>query len=57
MHAPAHQVISPQLLLTAYRSGIFPMADSRTDEEIFWIEPRERGDHPAGRLPAVALAR
>lgn len=42
MHAPAPQLISPQLLLTAYRSGIFPMADSRTDEEVFWIEPRER---------------
>lgn len=46
MHAPAHQAINPQLLLTAYRSGIFPMADSRTDEEIFWIEPRERAIIP-----------
>ncbi len=46
MHAPAHQTISPQLLLTAYRSGIFPMADSRTDEEVFWIEPRERAIIP-----------
>ena len=46
MHAPAHQVINPQLLLTAYRSGIFPMADSRTDEELFWIEPRERAIIP-----------
>ena len=46
MHAPAHQVISPQLLLTAYRTGIFPMADGRTDDEVFWIEPRERAILP-----------
>ncbi len=46
MHAPAPQVINPQLLLSAYRSGIFPMADGRTDEEIFWIEPRERAIIP-----------
>jgi leucyl/phenylalanyl-tRNA--protein transferase len=46
MHAPAHQIISPQLLLTAYRSGIFPMSDSRSDDEVFWIEPRERAILP-----------
>ncbi len=46
MHAPAYQPIPPQLLLTAYRRGIFPMADSRTDEEVFWIEPRERAIIP-----------
>jgi len=34
------------MLLLAYRSGIFPMADSRDDPEIFWVEPRERAIIP-----------
>jgi len=46
MHAPTSQIIPAQLLLTAYRSGIFPMADSRMDDEVFWIEPRERAIIP-----------
>jgi leucyl/phenylalanyl-tRNA--protein transferase len=32
--------------MLAYRSGIFPMADSRDDPEIFWIEPRQRAIFP-----------
>ncbi|WP_218151543.1 leucyl/phenylalanyl-tRNA--protein transferase [Novosphingobium sp. CF614] len=32
--------------MLAYRSGIFPMADSREDPEIFWIEPRLRAVLP-----------
>ncbi|MEP1423068.1 MAG: leucyl/phenylalanyl-tRNA--protein transferase [Erythrobacter sp.] len=35
-----------ETLLLAYRSGIFPMADNREDEEIFWVEPRERAIIP-----------
>ena len=42
MHAPAQKTIPAELLLMAYRSGIFPMADSRDDEELYWVEPRER---------------
>lgn len=38
--------IEPDLLLLAYRSGIFPMADSRDDPEIFWVEPRRRAILP-----------
>ncbi|MEW9854242.1 leucyl/phenylalanyl-tRNA--protein transferase [Novosphingobium sp. M1R2S20] len=34
--------IEPELLLLAYRSGIFPMADHRDDPEVFWVEPRLR---------------
>ena len=37
-------------LLLAYRSGIFPMADSREDEELFWVEPRERAVFPLDGL-------
>ncbi len=45
MHAPG-KIIDPQLLMLAYRSGIFPMADSREDPEIFWVEPRQRAILP-----------
>jgi leucyl/phenylalanyl-tRNA---protein transferase len=45
MHAPA-KILPTELLLMAYRSGIFPMADSRDDEEIYWVEPRERAVIP-----------
>lgn len=43
-------VIDPQLLLLAYRSGIFPMAETRDDPEIMWIEPRERAIIPLDGL-------
>ncbi len=46
MHAPLPQIVPVETLLLAYRSGVFPMADSREDEEIFWVEPRERGIFP-----------
>ena len=46
MHAPAHPLIPSDLLLLAYRNGIFPMADSRDDPEVFWVEPRRRAILP-----------
>lgn len=52
MHAPRSsqppEAIQPDLLLLAYRSGIFPMADSREDREVFWVEPRARAIIPIG---------
>lgn len=33
-------------LLTAYANGIFPMADSRDTDEIYWIEPQMRAILP-----------
>ncbi len=39
-------LIAPGLLLTAYASGLFPMADDRDDPDIFWVEPRERAIIP-----------
>lgn len=39
-------IIPPDLLLRAYRAGIFPMADSRDDPEIYWVEPRLRAILP-----------
>ena len=38
--------LSPALILRAYANGIFPMAETRDDPEIFWVDPRERGIFP-----------
>ena len=46
MHAPIPYRLPPELLLLAYRGGVFPMADDRDDEEVFWVEPRERAILP-----------
>ena len=50
MHAPIPYRLPPELLLLAYRSGVFPMADSRDDEDLFWVEPRERSILPLDGL-------
>jgi leucyl/phenylalanyl-tRNA--protein transferase len=44
-HDPSFEV-TPALLLRAYEAGVFPMADSADADEIFWVEPRERGIIP-----------
>lgn len=46
MHAPVSPAIPPDMLLLAYRSGIFPMADSRDDTDVYWVEPRLRAILP-----------
>ncbi|MGP3696128.1 leucyl/phenylalanyl-tRNA--protein transferase [Rhodobacter sp. NSM] len=38
--------LSPRLLLRAYALGIFPMAESRDDPAIHWIDPKWRGIIP-----------
>lgn len=38
--------INPDILLRAYAMGIFPMAESRDDPELHWIEPHWRGVFP-----------
>lgn len=38
--------ITPELLLNAYASGVFPMADSRDDQDVFWVDPNQRGVLP-----------
>ena len=37
------QKITPDVLLRAYAMGIFPMAASRDDAEIHWVDPKRRG--------------
>jgi leucyl/phenylalanyl-tRNA--protein transferase len=38
--------LTPGLLLRAYAMGIFPMAQSRSDAEIHWVDPQWRGIIP-----------
>ena len=38
--------LTPELLLRAYAAGIFPMAESADDPELFWVDPERRGMLP-----------
>ena len=40
------QSIPPDLLLRAYSTGVFPMADNADDPEVFWVQPDLRGIIP-----------
>jgi leucyl/phenylalanyl-tRNA--protein transferase len=44
-YAPGYR-IPTDLLLKAYASGVFPMAESATDPEVFWVRPETRGIIP-----------
>ena len=46
--------LDPRLLLQGYATGIFPMADSREADELFWVEPKNRAIIP---LEAFHLSR
>lgn len=41
-----HVELTPDLILQAYANGVFPMAESREDESLFWVDPKERGILP-----------
>jgi leucyl/phenylalanyl-tRNA--protein transferase len=38
--------LTPEILLEAYAAGIFPMAESADDPELFWVDPLRRGILP-----------
>jgi len=42
--------LTPDLLLRAYAIGIFPMAESRVDPELHWIDPDMRGILPLDKF-------
>jgi leucyl/phenylalanyl-tRNA--protein transferase len=42
--------ITPQVLLKAYTCGIFPMAESADDAQLYWIEPQARGILPLEQI-------
>ncbi len=46
--------VTPEMLLRAYGLGIFPMAESRDDPRLFWVDPDTRGVIP---LDAFHLSR
>jgi leucyl/phenylalanyl-tRNA---protein transferase len=48
-YAPGYR-IPPDLLLKAYASGVFPMAESASDPEVFWVRPETRGIIPLDAL-------
>src|SRR5437868_14721078 len=46
--------LTPELILRAYRAGIFPMAEDASSEDLFWVSPEKRGIIP---LDAIHLSR
>ena len=40
------QPLDTTMLLRAYACGVFPMADDRTAEKVYWVEPKKRGILP-----------
>jgi leucyl/phenylalanyl-tRNA--protein transferase len=46
--------LTPEVLIRAYAAGVFPMAESADDPELFWVDPRRRGILP---LDAFHVAR
>lgn len=38
--------LTPELILRAYRAGIFPMAEDATSDDLFWVSPELRGVIP-----------
>lgn len=38
--------VTPELIVRAYRAGIFPMAEDAADEDLFWVSPEWRGIMP-----------
>jgi leucyl/phenylalanyl-tRNA---protein transferase len=38
--------LTPEILLEAYAAGIFPMAETADDPELFWVDPTRRGVLP-----------
>jgi leucyl/phenylalanyl-tRNA--protein transferase len=43
-------ILNPDLLLRAYRLGLFPMAESRTSRALHWLDPEARGVLPLDRF-------
>jgi leucyl/phenylalanyl-tRNA--protein transferase len=42
--------ITPELMLRAYRHGLFPMAETRRGERLYWLDPERRGILPLDRF-------
>jgi len=42
--------VTPDLMLRAYRAGLFPMAETRRGERLYWLDPERRGVLPLDRF-------
>ena len=42
--------ITPELMLRAYRHGLFPMAETRRGNRLYWLDPEQRGILPLDRF-------
>ena len=42
--------ITPELMLRAYRYGLFPMAETRYGDRLYWLDPERRGVLPLDRF-------
>ena len=50
--------ITTDILLRAYSIGLFPMAESATDRNLFWVDPEQRGIFPLdGLIVSKSLAK
>ena len=50
--------ITPDIMLRAYSIGLFPMAESADDPNLFWVDPEERGVFPLdGLIVSRSLAK
>lgn len=49
--------VTPELMLRAYRVGLFPMAETRRGQRLYWLDPEQRGILPldAFHLPRRLL--
>ena len=42
--------INADLLLKAYMCGVFPMAETRASDSLYWVDPKKRGIIPLDRF-------
>ena len=42
--------LDPAALLYGYANGVFPMAESKNDANVFWVKPKMRGILPLESL-------
>ena len=42
--------LTPDLMLRAYRAGLFPMAETRDGDRLYWLDPELRGILPLDRF-------
>ncbi len=42
--------VTPEMMLKAYRLGLFPMAETRDGNRLYWLDPEQRGILPLERF-------